>query len=61
MGMSIASAISLRLGMAPSLWARSRLTLRMAESRSERCTGRRIVRAWQAMARVMLWRIHQKA
>ena len=33
-----------RLGMAPSLWARSRLTLRMAESRSERCTGRRIVR-----------------
>jgi hypothetical protein len=59
--MAIASAISWRLGMAPSLWARSRLTLRIAVSLSLRCTGKRIVRDWQAIARVMLWRIHQKA
>ena len=57
----MASEISRRLGMAPSLWASSRLTFRTVVSRSLRCTGRRMARDWQAIARVMLWRIHQKA
>ena len=33
------------------------VTLRMVVRRSLRWTGRRIVRLWQAIARVMLWRI----
>ena len=42
-GISIASAISTRLGIAPSLWAKSRLTLRIVVRRSLRWTGRRMV------------------
>ncbi len=54
-------ATSSDVGSRPSSCTNSREVRISLLTASIMCTGRRIVRAWSAMARLMAWRIHHVA
>ena len=60
-GISRCLAISSEEGSRPSWWTSSRRVRIKLLIVSLMCTGRRMVRDWSAMARVMAWRIHHVA
>ena len=55
------AASSATSGSRPSCWVSMRLARCSFLMTSSTCSGRRIVRAWSAIARDIDWRIHQVA
>ncbi|CFE77772.1 Uncharacterised protein [Mycobacterium tuberculosis] len=60
-GMPDSAASSSSVASRPRCWCISRLIRASLLTCSTRCTGRRMVRLWSAIPRVMAWRIHHVA